>query len=119
MPVREASGDGEGVSRNASEPSSASLRESRAASLPKVLKPITGGQATGVSGRRALRGGRGRRVPKETTRNLRDPACGFVTHGRGRERITAAARDRESEGSVVATKRGNARGAKGPRRRRA
>jgi hypothetical protein len=62
------------VSRNTSEPDSASLCEPRAASLADVMKPDTGGEAMGASNRRALRGGWGRRIGTDQSRNLGDPA---------------------------------------------
>jgi len=62
------------VSRNASEPDSASLCKVGAASLPYVMKPDTGGEAMGASNRRALRGGWGRRRRTDQSRNLGDPA---------------------------------------------
>ncbi len=62
------------MSRSASEPDSASLRKVRAASLPYAMKPATGGEAMGASSRRALRGGWGRRMGTDQSRNLGDPA---------------------------------------------
>jgi len=62
------------MSRNASEPDTASLPESRAVKLPYVMKPATGGEAMGAGNRRALRGAWGRRVGTDQTRNLGDPA---------------------------------------------
>jgi len=62
------------VSRNASEPDSASLCKVRAANLPDVMKPDTGGEVMGESSRRALRGGWGWRMGTDQSRNLGDPA---------------------------------------------
>ena len=56
---------GEGVSRSASEPDSASKRNSQAAMLPDWLKPDTAGEATGGCSQRAWRGGWGQRAPKD------------------------------------------------------
>ena len=67
-PPHEAWG-GERVSRSASEPDSASLCKVRAAKLPDVMKPATGGEARGASNHRALRGGWGRRMGKDQWRN--------------------------------------------------
>jgi hypothetical protein len=47
------------------EPVSASLNQVKVASLPKVLKPVTDQEATGMGTGRAFRGGRGRRVSKD------------------------------------------------------
>ena len=79
---------GERASRNASEPDSASKRYSQVASLPKVVKPETGGEAAGVCSRRACRGGWGRRASKGWPRNLGDPSGWVEPNGR-REDISA------------------------------
>jgi len=47
------------------------------ASLPKVVKPATDGEATTMSTRRALRGGWGGRARTDASRNLGDPARGW------------------------------------------
>ena len=44
------------------------------ASLPKMMKPDIGGEATSKGTRRAFRGGWGQRAGKEQSRNLGDPA---------------------------------------------
>jgi hypothetical protein len=44
------------------------------ANLPKVPKPATDGEATGVCTRRTFRGERGQRAGTERPRNLGDPA---------------------------------------------
>jgi len=49
------------------EPVSASLHQSKVASLPKVLKPVTDQEATGMGTGRAFRGERGRRVSTDLT----------------------------------------------------
>jgi hypothetical protein len=49
------------------EPVSASLHQSKVASLPKVLKPVTDQEAMGMGTDRAFRGERGRRVSKDRT----------------------------------------------------
>ena len=49
------------------EPVSASLHQLKVASLPKVLKPVTDQEATGMCTGRAFRGERGRRVSKDLT----------------------------------------------------
>lgn len=83
--------NGEPMSRNSSELDSASLRYSRVAMLPDVLKPVTGGEETFACSRRALRGGWRRRVGKDSSRNLRGPASDHAC--------------RESDGLIVAKKR--------------
>ena len=47
------------------EPVSASLHQLKVASLPELLKPVTGQEATGMCTDRAFRGERGRRVSKD------------------------------------------------------
>ena len=49
------------------EPVSASLHYLKVASLPKVLKPVTDQEATGMCTDRAFRGERGRRVSNDLT----------------------------------------------------
>jgi len=115
--------DGEGVSPNASEPVSASLHYWRSASLPDWVKPDTGGEATDRRIRWAARGDWGERMPKELIRYPGDPPRGWwtaVVHGQGRtgSHNRGVLRRRKSDRLVVAEKRGNARGAKGPNRRR-
>jgi hypothetical protein len=63
----------------------------------------------------ALRGERGQRVPRERPRNLGDPACwGIDPEVRLGMHNQLVLHGRKSEGAVVAGKRGNSRGAKGP-----
>ena len=96
-------GEGELVSRSASEPDSASLCKLRAAKLPYVTKPATGGEAKGNSKHRALRGGWGRRMGKDQSRNLGDPAKRsffLATNVRG-ECITLGRLGRESDRLIV------------------
>src|SRR5436305_3160588 len=93
----------------------------RAVSLPERVKPDIGRQVTSTCSGRALRGGWGRRAPTDPSRNLRDPiGCpgpgAWGSDHRRRESITAAGSDRESEGDIVATTRGNARRAMVPGR---
>ena len=116
-------GEGEPVSRSASEPDSASLPEVRAASLPYVMKPDAGGEAMGKSSHRALRGGWGRRMEKDQSRNLGDPAGRSRSFGgagqrpRGMHNLGAASPGvgpAHSSGEA-----GNDRGAKGPERKHA
>ena len=102
------------------EPDSASLHQLRVAKLPKLTKPATVEEATDMCTRRALRGERGRRALKDGSRNLGDPAGSFpLTAGENgvEEDITSRRLGRESDGLVVARKRGNARGAKVPCRK--
>jgi len=49
--------------------------QSKVAKLPKMMKPDTGGEATGKSTCRAFRGGWGQRAGKDPLRNLGDPAA--------------------------------------------
>jgi len=49
----------------------------RVANLSKQMKPAIGGQLAGESSHRALRGGWGRRVRIDESRNLGDPRCFF------------------------------------------
>jgi len=51
------------------------------ASLSKRMKPVTDGEATGECNRRALRGGWGRRVGIDESRNLGDPQGFFAGVG--------------------------------------
>jgi hypothetical protein len=73
--------NGEPMSRNIGELDSASLRYSRVAKLPEMLKPATGGEETFVCSRRTLRGGWRWRVGKDSSRNLRSPAVCRVADG--------------------------------------
>jgi hypothetical protein len=69
--------DRERVSPSASEPGSASLHQSGAAKLPKMMKPVTCREETGICTCRAPRGDRGERARKDASRNLGDPLrCG-------------------------------------------
>ncbi len=97
----------------------ASSRQSRAASLPKVVKPVIGWEEMSKGTIRARRGSQGERAPKDSSRNLGDPmGCwkgrGSPEGNRGGESITCLGPDGKSEGLIVAKKRSNARGAKGP-----
>jgi hypothetical protein len=108
------------VSRSASEPDSASLRELRAAKLPYERKPATGGEGRGESSHWALRGGWGRRVGTDQSRNLGDPAEWTAEAGqrlRGMHNLEAA---RSGVGPAHSSEEaGNDRGAKGPEQRHA
>jgi hypothetical protein len=46
----------------------------KTASLPEMVKPVTGGEETGVSIHWAFRGSWGQRAGKDSSRNLGDPA---------------------------------------------
>ena len=98
---------GEPASRNASEPGSASLHQSRAASLPDLRKPDTRREAMGASTGGALRGERGRRVGTDRSRNLGDPAgWGSEFSNDPRERHNPGSGPvRESDWPIVAKKR--------------
>ncbi len=115
--------DNEVASPNASELDSASLHKWRSANLPKRAKPAIGGEATDTSIRRAVRGDWRERATTEHTwypgEPLRSPVsaveAGRGARGRHNPRIP---RRRQSDRLIVALKRGNARRAKGPDRRR-
>src|SRR5215207_400590 len=104
-----------GASRSESEPGSASKRYNESGQPFRDGEASTGGEDTGMCTRRALRGGRGQRVPREGSRNLRRPgvpgSCPRVRLGMHNQHVLHG---RAAEGSVVAGKRGNSRGAKGP-----
>jgi RNA-directed DNA polymerase len=85
------------------------------ASLPKVVKPGTGEEATTEGTHRAPRGGWGERARKDASRILGGPVTWVEPNFRG-EDISLGGRGRESAGQIVAGKRGNARGAKEPYR---
>jgi len=81
-----------------------------------MVKPETGGEETGASMRRAFRGAWGQRAEKDSSRNLGDPA---VWKRQGNRRFAGihnrdATPARESVRLIVAEKRSNVRGAKGP-----
>jgi RNA-directed DNA polymerase len=93
------------------------------ASLPEMVKPDTGREATSIRSGRVPRGESGRRMSKDQFRNLGDPTgcsyrMGMRTDNRKPEYITVSGPCRESEGVTVALKRGNFRGAKDPCRKR-
>ena len=106
----------EPVSRSASKPDSASLRIERSANLSKKPKPIIRREATFTSSGGDLRGGWGQRAGKvgvgQAGRPLR-PIRGNPEEARA-ESIRRELEAGESERPIVASKRGNARGAKGP-----
>ena len=78
----ETSLDGKGVSPNASEPDSASLRYFLVANLPERAKPTTLTEERSASRCGTRRGGWGGRVPKERPRNLGGPTwCRKPTQG--------------------------------------
>jgi hypothetical protein len=73
--------DRERVSPNESESVSASLRKTSVANFPEMMKPVTCGEATNTSIRKALRGEREERARTDVQRNLGDP----LRHGIGAE----------------------------------
>ena len=108
------------MSRSASEPESASLNQVRAASLPEGLKPVIRREATFASNAGVLRGERGQRAGKVGLGRLGDPCRRLRRRNKtGSETISCGLEAGESERLVVAMKRGNACGAKGPWRGRA
>jgi hypothetical protein len=106
----------EPASRSASEPDSASLHKVRTARLPKKLKPDTRREEIFTNSGGVLRGERGQRVGKVRLGRLGDPCRRFrkVRDEACAKSIRRAPGVGESERPVVARKRGNARGAKGP-----
>ena len=106
----------EPVSRSASKPDSASLRLERSANLSKMPKPMIRREATFTSSGGDLRGSWGQRAGKVGLGRLGAP-CHRPGQHRGKARaesIRRALGAGESERPIVARKRGNARGAKGP-----
>jgi len=106
----------EPASRSASEPDSASLHQERAANLPYMLKPATRREATFTGSSGVLRGEWGQRAGKVGLGRLGYP-CRRPREERGEacaKSIRHAPGAGESERPIVAWKRGNARGAKGP-----
>ena len=67
------------------------------ASLSKRIKPVTDGEATGECNRRALRGGWGRRVRKDKSRNLGYPRV-FFRRSRTAHSSGEAGNDRGAKG---------------------
>jgi len=111
------------ASPNASEPVSASLHYWRTAILPNVVKPAIGGKETDVSIRQDARGDWGERATTEHAGDPGEPLRSLVSAvgtGRGmwgRHNLRFP-RWRQSDRLVVALKRVNSRGAKGPDLRR-
>jgi len=85
------------------------------ANPPDRLKPVTVGQATLICRRQAPRGDWRQRAGKEKSRNLRDPLQPQSWRPCG---VRPSRLQRESEGTIVAGKQGNACGAKGSHYRR-
>ncbi len=106
----------EPVSRSASKPVCSLVTPVRSANLSNEPKPEIRREAMFTSSGGDLRGRRGQRAGKVGLGRLGDPDGQF----RGErdealvEAISRALEIRESERPVVALKRGNARGAKGP-----
>lgn len=115
--------DSEGASPNASELASASLHTRRSVNLPEMVKPAIVGEAADKSTRQAARGDWRERASKEHIRYPGDPsrseapAVGAELDPWGSHNPRSPRRW-ESERFVVAWKRGNSCGAKGPFRRR-
>lgn len=109
----------EPVSRSASEPKPASKGRTRTARLSEELKPETRREETYESSEVVLRGARGQRAGKVGMGRLGDPSH---LKGEGNEErseeISSGLEARESERPIVAKRRGNARGAKGPWQKR-
>jgi hypothetical protein len=106
----------EPVSRSASKPDSASLHLERSANLSKMPKPTIRREGTFTSSGGDLRGDWGQRAGKvgigQAGRPL-PPLRGNPEEARA-ESIRRELEAGESERPIVASKRGNARGAKGP-----
>ena len=85
--------------------------------LPKVLKPVIGGEETGTSNRRTCRGDWGERAPKERSdrweirRDVQEETNGQRRQG---NHNLPNGHGRKSDRLIRAMKRGNARRAKGP-----
>ena len=97
----------EGISRNVSEPDSASLRKARVANLPKVVKPVIVREATSNRSGTNSPGWLGTADADRSNRNLRDPRERPASRARRaanvwRECITAVRLVWESEGFIVA-----------------
>jgi hypothetical protein len=112
--------DSKGMSPNVSELDSASLRYLLAVIRPKVMKPATSEEATSMSTHWAIRGAWRERVSKDWQQVPGEPprctvgeVLSAVQGGRGINNPVFCRR-RKSERPIVAEKRGNARGAKGP-----
>lgn len=115
--------DNEGMSPNVSELDSASLHYPLAVNLPEVMKPATSEEVTSICTHWATRGAWRGRVPKDWQQVPGEPPrctdgevelyLSVVQGGRGINNPVFCRR-RKSERPIVAEKRGNARGAKGP-----
>ena len=111
--------DGEEMSLSASELDSASLRPSLAVKLPDMRKPATDREEMSICTCRVIRGGWRRRVLKERQGT---PGAPFQCWNKGYLFEQGAMGihnhcicwQRESERSILALKRSNVRGAKGP-----
>jgi len=106
----------EPASRSASEPETASLHKMRTATPPEMLKPETRREAMFTGSGGVLRGERGQRAGKVGLGRLGGPRRRpRVERGKAStESIRCVPGVGESERPVVARKRGNACGAKGP-----
>jgi hypothetical protein len=108
------------VSPNVSEPDSASLHyKPLMVKLPKMLKPVTREEETNRSTHGISRGDWGGRVLKDWQWGPGSPARCIKREVSEIQKCIGinnyvTCRKRESERSIVAMKRGNARGAKGP-----
>jgi hypothetical protein len=106
----------EPASRSASEPETASLHKLRSANLSNEPKPEIRREVMFTSNGGDLRGHRGQRAGKVWLGRLGDPCCRFrdKRNKTWTETIRSVLVAGESERPIVAEKRGNARGAKGP-----
>jgi hypothetical protein len=100
----------EGISRNASEPDSASLRKLRVANPPEVVKPVIFREAMSACSGANSPGWLGTADADRSIKNLRDPFQWPASRARcevngRRERITVGRLGWESEGFIVAVKR--------------
>jgi len=106
------------VSRSASEPDSASLNSTRVGQPSRMGEARRRwGGATSHGTHRACRGDWGQRTRTDRVGTWEIRRGGGDGLDARREDITAGRLRRKSERSIVASKRGNSRGAKGPRRR--
>jgi hypothetical protein len=111
--------DCERASPNASEPDSASLRKPRRPTSQgwRSLQPLVKQQSRAARGPGGVIGESARGKDNRATLRERSPVPGLRSRVRQRGRGNhnhAIGRNERAEGSVVARKRGNARGAKGP-----
>ena len=96
----------EPMSRNASEPESASLRKSEGRPAFQMgMKPVAGDEAMSGSSHRAFRGERGQRVGRDRAGTWEIHSAGGDGVNGFREDITGSRAGGKSDGLIVAAKR--------------